>query len=294
MEIDISRSTAVRTMTVMTMASTSVIDVTLRAVGIMRGSTGGVAEMSTAVRSGGTTVAVVAAMMAVTAVVEVKMGLSDSTVAGEVTTEAIAEVSAGFASVGATLVVADIMVESWSVDLMSSSVTTVAEVAAMMAMTAVVNGGGGLLDRTVETMGSVRSLGCAEAVSGRSRDVRAVTEAGFGRSTDVRAVAEAASGRSTDVEATLSRSVDGNSGSAESSLSRGTSWLSKRAGRSGGSTSVVEGSRGTTVVRSVAGRSTITDGAPFSSGSSGNNSSESESLEHLKNKYIKSLVPNLL
>merc|ERR1719242_3003734 len=134
--------------------------------------------------------------MAVMAVVEVKMGLSDSTVAGEVTTEAIAEVSAGFASVGATLVVADIMVESWSVDLMSSSVTTVAEVSAMMAMTAVVNGGGGLLDRTVETMGSVRSLGCAEAVSGRSRDVRAVTEA--------------ASGRSTDVEATLSRSVDGN------------------------------------------------------------------------------------
>ena len=51
--------------------------------------------------------------------------------------------------------------------------------------------------------------------------------------------------------------------------------------------SVMEGSRGTTVVRCVAGRSTITVGAPFSSGSSGNNSSESESLEHLTKKVYK-------
>jgi hypothetical protein len=260
-EIDISRGTAVRAMTV---ASTSVIDVTLRAVGIMRGSTGGVAEMSTAVSSGGTTVAVVAAVMGVAAVVEVKMGLSDSAVAGEVTTEAIAEVSAGLASVGATLVVADIAVKSWGVDLRSSTVTTVAEVAAVMGVAAVVEVkmglsdstvasvgtteavsgtrvtelntvegvllllavNGGLLDGTLESMGLVRSLGSAEAVSGRSRDVRAMAEAG--------------SGRSTDVEATLGRSADGNTRSAESSLSRGTSGLGERAGRSSGSASVVE------------------------------------------------------
>ena len=313
MEIDISRGTAVRAMT---MASTSVIDVTMIVVGIMRGSTGGVTEMSTGVLSGGTTVSEVAVMMAVTAVVEVKMRLSDSAVAGEVTAEAIAEVRAGFASVGATLVVADIMVKSWGVDLRTSSVTTIAEVAAMMGVAAVVEVkmrlsdstaasegtavaisstrvtelntvegvlllltvNGGLLDSTLEAMGSMRSLGSAEAVSGRSRDVRA----------------EAVSGRSTDVEATLARSADVNTRSAESSLSRGTSGLGERAGRSSGSVSVMEGSRGTTVVRCVAGRSTITVGAPFSSGSSGNNSSESESLEHLTKKYIKSIVPNLL
>jgi hypothetical protein len=237
-EIDISRGTAVRAMT---MASTSVIDVTMIVVGIMRGSTGGVTEMSTGVLSGGTTVSEVAVMMAVTAVIEVKMRLSDSAVAGEVTAEAIAEVRAGFASVGATLVVADIMVKSWGVDLRTSSVTTIAEVAAMMGVAAVVEVkmrlsdstaasegtavaisstrvtelntvegvlllltvNGGLLDSTLEAMGSMRSLGSAEAVSGRSRDVRA----------------EAVSGRSTDVEATLARSADVNTRSAESSLS---------------------------------------------------------------------------
>ena len=110
MEIDISRSTTVRAMTMA--GTTSVIDIRLTAVSIMRGSAGGMAEVSTTVMSGSTTIAIVASVMSVTAVVEVKMRLSDRSVAGEVTTEAIAVVRARLASVGAALVVADITVKS--------------------------------------------------------------------------------------------------------------------------------------------------------------------------------------
>ena len=298
MEIDISRSTTVRAMTMA--GTTSVVDIRLTVVSIMRGSTGGMAEMSTTVMGGSTTIAVVASVMGVTAVVEVKMRLSDRSVAGEVTTEAITEVSARLASVGAALVVADITVKSWGVELRSSSVTTVAEVASVMGVTAVVEVkmrlsdstvagvgatkaiagtrvtklntvegvlllltvNGSLLDCTTETM--IMLLRSAEAVSGRSRDVRA----------------EAVLGRSTNVEAALVRSADAQTRSAVTSVVR-TSGLGERAVRSLGS---VERS-----VATVRVRSTITMRSPFSSGGSSNNSSESESLEHLTIKYIESL-----
>ena len=309
MEIDVSLSTTVGAKT---MASTSVVDVTLLVIGVVRGGTDGMAEMSTAVFGRSTTVAIVAAVMGVTSVVEVKMGLSDSAVAGEVTTEAIAEVRAGFVSVGATLVVADITVESWGVELRSSSVTTVAEVTAVLGVTSevevkmVIRGktaasegttvavagtrvtelntvegvlllltvNWGLLDSTLEMR--LRSLRSAEAASVRSREVRA----------------NVSLGGSTDVEAALVRSADAQTRSAVTSGSRGTSGLGETTVRSCGSSSVVE--RSATMVRCVTGRSTISMGSPFSSGGSGNNSSESESLEHLTIKYIKSLELSFL
>ena len=229
MEIDISRSTTVRAMTMA--GTTSVVDIRLTVVSIMRGSTGGMAEMSTTVMGGSTTIAVVASVMGVTAVVEVKMRLSDSTVAG----------------VGATKAIAGTRV---------TKLNTVEGVLLLLTVN------GSLLDCTTETM--IMLLRSAEAVSGRSRDVRA----------------EAVLGRSTNVEAALVRSADAQTRSAVTSVVR-TSGLGERAVRSLGS---VERS-----VATVRVRSTITMRSPFSSGGSSNNSSESESLEHLTIKYIESL-----
>ena len=209
MEIDISRSTTVRAMTMA--GTTSVINIRLTAVSIMRGSAGGMAEVSTTMMSGSTTIAVVASVMGVTAVVEVKMRLSDGTVAG----------------VGATKAISGTRV---------AKLNTVERVLLLLTVN------GSLLDCTTETM--IMLLRSAEAVSRRS----------------------------TNVEAALVRSADAQTRSAVTSVVR-TRGLGKRAVRSLGS---VEGEGAATTVGS-----TVTTRAPFSSGGSGYNSSESESLEHL-------------
>ena len=166
-----------------------------------------------------TAVAEVASVMGVTAVVEVKMRLSDSTVAG----------------VGATKTIAGTRV---------TKLNTVEGVLLLLTVN------GSLLDCTTETM--IMLLRSAEAVSRRS----------------------------TNVEAALARSADAQTRSAVTSVVR-TRGLGERAVRSLGS---VERS-----VATVRVRSTITMRSPFSSGGSSNNSSESESLEHLTIKYIESL-----
>ena len=285
MEIDISRSTTVRAMTMA--GTTSVINIRLTAVSIMRGSAGGMAEVSTTMMSGSTTIAVVASVMGVTAVVEVKMRLSDRSVASEVTTEAIAEVRARLASVGAALVVADITVKSWGMELRSGSVTTIAEAASVMGVTAVVEVKMRLSDGTVAGVGATKAIAGTRVaklntvervlllltVNGSLLDCTTETMIMLLRS------AEAVSRRSTNVEAALARSADAQTRSAVTSVVR-TRGLGKRAVRSLGS---VERS-----VATVRVRSTITMRSPFSSGGSSNNSSESESLEHFEN-YIKSL-----
>ena len=287
MEIDISRSTTVRAMTMA--GTTSVINIRLTAVSIMRGSAGGMAEVSTTMMSGSTTIAVVASVMGVTAVVEVKMRLSDRSVAGEVTTESIAEVSARLASVGAALVVADITVKSWGMELRSGSVTTIAEAASVMGVTAVVEVKMRLSDGTVAGVGATKAIAGTRVaklntvervlllltVNGSLLDCTTETMIMLLRS------AEAVSRRSTNVEAALARSADAQTRSAVTSVVR-TRGLGKRAVRSLGS---VERS-----VATVRVRSTITMRSPFSSGGSSNNSSESESLEHLTIKYIESLL----
>lgn len=231
---------------------TSTIDVSLLAVSVIRTSTGTMAEMTTAVRSGRTTIAVGAAILRVTAVVKVESGLRDLSVTSEVTTEAIAEVRARLASVGATPVVADVTMKSWGMDLRSGSVTTVAVGASLLSVNAVVQAraiAGARVSRL--------SLGSAKAFSGWSTNVRS----------------EASFGRSTNLEAALAGSADAQTRSAVASLQGGTRRLAKRAVRSRGP---VDGAATRTTVRS-----TITTRAKFSSGGSGNNSSESESLEHL-------------
>ena len=287
MEIDISRSTTVRAMTMA--GTTSVINIRLTAVSIMRGSAGGMAEVSTTMMSGSTTIAVVASVMGVTAVVEVKMRLSDRSVASEVTTEAIAEVRARLASVGAALVVADITVKSWGMELRSGSVTTIAEAASVMGVTAVVEVKMRLSDGTVAGVGATKAIAGTRVaklntvervlllltVNGSLLDCTTETMIMLLRS------AEAVSRRSTNVEAALARSADAQTRSAVTSVVR-TRGLGKRAVRSLGS---VERS-----VATVRVRSTITMRSPFSSGGSSNNSSESESLEHLTIKYIESLL----
>ena len=287
MEIDISRSTTVRAMTMA--GTTSVINIRLTAVSIMRGSAGGMAEVSTTMMSGSTTIAVVASVMGVTAVVEVKMRLSDRSVASEVTTEAIAEVRARLASVGAALVVADITVKSWGMELRSGSVTTIAEAASVMGVTAVVEVKMRLSDGTVAGVGATKAIAGTRVaklntvervlllltVNGSLLDCTTETMIMLLRS------AEAVSRRSTNVEAALARCADAQTRSAVTSVVR-TRGLGKRAVRSLGS---VERS-----VATVRVRSTITMRSPFSSGGSSNNSSESESLEHLTIKYIESLL----
>ena len=286
MEIDISMSTTVRAMAMA--GTTSVIDIRLTAVSIMRGSTGGMAEVSTTVVSGSTAIAVVASVMGVTAVVEVKMRLSDRSVAGEVTTEAIAEVSARLASVGAALVVADITVKSWGMDLRSSSVTTITEGASVMGMTTVVEVKMRLNNSTVAGVGATKAIAGTRVtklntvervlllltVNGSLLDCTTETMIMLLRS------AEAVSRRSTNVEAALVRSADAQTRSAETSVVR---TRGERAVRS------VERS-----VATVRVRSTITMRSPFSSGGSSNNSSESKSLEHLTIKYIESLFRGFL
>ena len=155
-------------MSLTTSAVRATIDVSLLAVSVIRTSTGTMAQMTTAVRSGSTTIAIGAAILGVTAVVKVESGLRDLAVTSVVTTEAIAEVRARLVSVGATPVVAD-----WGVDLRSGSVTTVA---------------------VAGTRVSRLSLGSAKAFSGWSADVR--SEAASGRSTDL----EAALSGSTDAQ----------------------------------------------------------------------------------------------
>ena len=268
MEIDISMSTTVRAMAMA--GTTSVIDISLTAVSIMRGSAGGMAEVSTTVVSGSTAIAVVASVMGVTAVVEVKMRLSDRSVAGEVTTEAIAEVSARLASVGAALVVADITVKSWGMDLRSSSVTTIAEGASVMGMTAVVEVKMRLNNSTVAGVGATKAIAGTRVTKLNTVERVLLFLTVNGSLLDC----------TTETMIMLLRSADAQTRSAETSVVR---TRGERAVRS------VERS-----VATVRVRSTITMRSPFSSGGSSNDSSESKSLEHLTIKYIESLFRGFL
>ena len=251
MEIDISRGTAVRAMT---MASTSVIDVSLLVVGVIGSGTSSTAEISISNPGGSTTVAVVAAILGVATEVKVKTWLRDDAVSGISTTKSIAEVRASF---GATLVMADVTVKSRGADLRSGSETTEAKGTAILRVTTMVKVKSWLSD------GSTASEGTTVAIAS-ARVAKLDTVEGL------------------LFLLTLNGSLLDSTTEIELFLRSRSNGLGDKARRSLVS---VESFFDTLRMRSTL---TVTRASEFSSGGSSNNSSESESLEHFEN-YIKSL-----
>ena len=159
MEIDISLCSARTAIGAKTVAgSTSVVDVSLLAVGVIGSGTSGTAEISISNVGGSTTVAVAAAILGVATEVKVKTWLRDDAVSGVRTTKSIAEVRASF---GATLVMADVTVKSRGAELRSGSETTEAKGTAILGVTTMVKVKSWLSDGSTTSEGTTVAIASA-------------------------------------------------------------------------------------------------------------------------------------